>query len=154
MIPKLNWLLSLSGIDWRKMKPFRIFIVDDNIHFINAVRRFFSVDKCIEIVGYAQTAKEALEQICFRNPDLVLIDFIMPEMDGAELTTLIKKETEAPRVILLSLYNEPAYHKVAKEVGADGFISKADFSENIFENIEKIFGNILPHEIRLCEPKL
>ena len=135
------------------MKPIRIFIVDDNIHFINAVRRFLSMDKSIEIVGYAESTKDVLEQIEIQKPELVLIDYTMPEMDGAELASLIKKASDAPRVILLSLHNELAYHQLAYESGADGFISKADFSEKIFEQIERVFGIILPNEITILEPR-
>jgi DNA-binding NarL/FixJ family response regulator len=95
----------------------------------------------IEIVGRALSGRDALEQVALLHPDLVLMDLAMPEMNGLEAARRIKVQPDAPRVVILTLYDNPEYHAVAGAVGADGFVAKSEFGTQLLPLIHKLFAN-------------
>jgi len=58
--------------------------------------------------------------------DLVLMDAVMPEMDGFEATRRIKREVNAPLVVIVSLHDSPSARRAAEDAGADGFVAKSE----------------------------
>lgn len=110
------------------MQPLRILLVDDSLPFLESATRFLSEEACLEIVGRASSGKEALEQVMRLHPDLVLMDLAMPGMNGLEATRQIKLQGDAPYIIVLTLSDSNEYRIAAEAVGADGFVSKSDFS--------------------------
>jgi len=117
----------------------RILLVDDNRRFLEAVRRFLAHEP-FEIVGHALSGTAALDQVAKLHPDLVLIDYAMPHMDGLEATRRIKTRPNPPRVIMLTLHDSPAYAAEAKAVGADGFVVKSDFGVQLLPMIRTLFA--------------
>ena len=67
------------------------------------------------------------------------MDVSMPGMNGFEATRQIKKKSDAPRVIILTLYDLPEYRRMAESVGAEGFVSKDQFGSILLESIHKLF---------------
>ncbi|MEM2126059.1 MAG: response regulator transcription factor [Candidatus Methanosuratincola sp.] len=121
------------------MQLIRTLLVDDSPEFLDAAERFLSSDPNIEIVGSALSGKEAIEQIAALNPDLVLMDLAMPGINGLETTRRIKAEPEAPRVIILTLHDNPEYRAASESVNADGFVAKSDFGVELIPLIRLIF---------------
>ena len=72
-------------------------------------------------------------------PDIVLIDLIMPVMNGLDATRQIKSGLTPPRVIIVTMHDDPGYRRSAELAGADGFIFKADFAELAPAMIDKYF---------------
>ncbi|MBV8887849.1 MAG: response regulator transcription factor [Chroococcidiopsidaceae cyanobacterium CP_BM_RX_35] len=105
----------------------RILLVDDNLAFLESATRFLSEEAQLKIVGQLLSGREALEQIPQLYPDLVLMDLAMPEMNGLEATSWIKKQPNAPYVVILTLNDSAEYRAAAEAVGADGLISKSEF---------------------------
>ncbi len=122
------------------MPSIRVLLVDDNSEFLNSAARFLSMDPNIEIVGRALSGEDALEQIQLTNPDLVLMDLVMPGMNGLETTLHIKARPSAPRVVLLTLHDQPEYRTAAEGVRADGFIAKTEFGTQLLPLIHKLFA--------------
>ncbi len=116
----------------------RILLVDDNRRFLEAVRRFLARES-FEIVGQCLSGATALEQVARLHPDLVLMDLAMPQMNGLEATRQIKACPYPPRVIMLTLHDNPAYLAEARAVGADGFVSKSEFGVQLLPLIKKLF---------------
>lgn len=119
--------------------PLRILLVDDNRRFLEAVRRFLARES-LEVVGHALSGAAALEQVAALQPDLVLMDMAMPHMDGLEAAWRIKATPNPPRIIMLTLHDNPAYAAKAKAMGADGFISKSEFGSQLIPLIQLLFG--------------
>ncbi len=117
----------------------RILLVDDNRRFLEAVRRFLAREP-YEIVGQALTGAAALEQVAHLHPDLVLMDMAMPHMNGLEATQRIKAMPNPPRIIMLTLHDNPAYAAEAKAAGADGFVSKSEFGSQLIPVIQTLFA--------------
>jgi len=121
------------------MQPIRTFLVDDNPKFLEAAKSFLATSAQFEIVGHANSGREALEQIPELHPDLVLLDLVMPDVNGLEVTRQLKIGQGAPHIIILTLHDNAAYHILAQTVEADGFVSKADFGTELLPLVNKLF---------------
>ena len=104
----------------------RVLVVDDSLQFAAAITRFLSSVLQLEVVGHARSGIEAIEQVARLQPDIVLMDWMMPEMDGLEATRRIKRGTCPPQVIIVTLNDGMEYRRQAKLAGADGFVTKGD----------------------------
>jgi DNA-binding NarL/FixJ family response regulator len=120
------------------LPPLRILLVDDNAQFLDSAARALAAVPAIEIVGRALSGREALEQVMQLQPDLVLMDVAMPNMNGLEATRHIKAQPDAPRVVMLTLYDGPEYRAAAAAVGADDLISKAEFDTQVLPLISAL----------------
>ena len=125
------------------MNPIRVLLVDDNPDFIVALTRFLSSDVQIEIVGHTSSAKEALEKTSYLNPDLVIMDLAMPEMNGLEATRYIKARSGAPQVIILTLHENIEYRYASRSVAADGFVVKSELGVELLPLIHSLFSNVM-----------
>lgn len=109
------------------MAAIRILLVDDNMAFLKAATAFLNGLAGVDVVGSATCMVEGLAQVASLRPDLVLVDVVMPGMSGLELVRLIKKDTDAPKTVVVTLLNSEAYRAGAMAAGADGFIAKSGF---------------------------
>jgi DNA-binding NarL/FixJ family response regulator len=130
----------------RNMALIRTLLVDDSREFLHAASQFLSVDPHIEIVGTFLSTQEALERMDDLNPDLVLMDLAMPHINGLEATQLIKDQARPPRVIILTMYDNPEYRYASQAVQADGFIAKSDFGVELVPLIGEIFKDQIQTE--------
>lgn len=117
----------------------RIFLVDDNPDFISASRRFLSFEPDIEVVGWAASGREALEQVPRLRPDLVLMDLTMPKMNGLETTRRLKAQPFRPAVVILTVHQSEEFRAAAEAAGADSFISKSDLVEQLPPFLRTLF---------------
>ena len=121
-------------------QPFQVLLVDDSPSFLESALRFLSSDARIEVVGLALTGREAIEQIEIVQPDLVLMDWQMPDMDGLTATQQIKATSRPPSVIILTLHDSDEYRDAAFKAHADGFIAKSDFGLKLLPLIEQVLS--------------
>jgi DNA-binding NarL/FixJ family response regulator len=123
------------------MPPIRILIVDDNLRFLETLRRFLA-RPTLQVVGAAITGGEALGEAARTHPDLVLMDIAMPEMSGLEATRLLKAQTDPPRVIILTFHDQPEYAAEAVAAGADRLVTKAEMDTQLLPAIRTLFANL------------
>lgn len=121
------------------MTLIRTLLVDDSPEFLEAAGRFLSSDAHIQIVGLSLSGQQAIEQVNELNPDLVLIDLGMPGISGLETTQRIKSLSRAPRVIILTLHDNPEYRAASLAVQADGFVPKSEFGVQLLPLIHTLF---------------
>jgi DNA-binding NtrC family response regulator len=112
------------------MDKTKVLIVDDDIDFL------FLMKEYIEYWGYeailAQSGKEALEAIKAKLPDIVVLDYLMPEMSGIAVLKEIRKFNQGLEVIMFTAHPEIKNIKGAQELGVSFFIPKlTDESLNI-----------------------
>jgi DNA-binding NarL/FixJ family response regulator len=117
----------------------RTLLVDDSPEFLGAATRFLAADPQIEIVGRALSARQAIEEAARLQPDLVLMDVAMPEMNGLVATRHIKGQPNPPRVIALTLYDNDEYRAQAQAAGADGFVAKSEFGTQLLPLIYTLY---------------
>lgn len=118
--------------------PISVLLVDDSASFLQSALRFLSADSAIDVIGLARNGLEALRQVEALHPDLVLMDWAMPEMSGLEATRQLKAGEHAPHVIILTLHDSDEYRDAAQQAHADGFMAKADFGLKLMALINQI----------------
>ena len=106
------------------MRAIRVLMVDDSLVFLQTARKLLMDEPGIEIVGAVPSAREALEQLAELQPDIVLMDLFMPEMNGLEATRRLKFEANPPRVVIVTMEDSLPFRTAAQADGADGFLSK------------------------------
>lgn len=102
----------------------RILIADDHDLVRNGLQRMISGEPDLEVVGEATNGREAVELCRGLQPDLILMDVRMPEMDGLAATRVIKKEFPTISVLVVTTYENPEYMLGAVEAGAAGYVLK------------------------------
>lgn len=116
----------------------RVLLADDNPTFLAAVRQFLSALPATEVAGEAHNGREAMELAARLQPDLVLLDIGMPEINGLEAARRMQQWQSPPCIVFLSMHNSQAYRDAALRVGAAGFISKSDFVDELPRMIETV----------------
>jgi pilus assembly protein CpaE len=102
----------------------RVLIVDDVSDTRENVRKLLSFEADIEVVAAARTGKEAIQLAQESNPDVVLMDINMPDMDGIVATEQIRQKLPSVQVVILSIQNDQNYMRKAMVVGARDFLTK------------------------------
>ncbi len=123
------------------MNPVRLLLVDDTPDFLTAAATFLRARSEVRVVGTAGSGVEALELATRLPVDLVLLDLNMRGMDGLETTRQLKSRPGAPKIIIVTLHNAPEYRRLALAAGADGFVSKAEFTTALLPLIGTLFGD-------------
>ncbi len=111
----------------------KVFIADDSEMVRERLKAMLSELTEIEIIGQAQDGIEATNSIRKLKPDVVILDIRMPGGSGIQVLQNIKKDKQAPIVIILTNYPYPQYRKKCMEVGADFFFDKSTEFEKIPE---------------------
>lgn len=101
-----------------------LYLADDHQIVIDGLKLLIGSEDTIKIVGYANDGATACAEIADRKPDLALIDFSMPKMNGLELIFSLRKKLPDTRFIILSMYDNPRDIKAAQNGGASGYILK------------------------------
>ncbi|HEY3342393.1 MAG TPA: response regulator transcription factor [Anaerolineae bacterium] len=104
--------------------PIRILIVDDHSVVRQGLRMFLGLDPELEVIGEAQDGAEALQKVRELKPDVVLMDLLMPVMDGITAIGAIRRETQDVEVIALTSVLEDASVVGAVRAGAIGYLLK------------------------------
>lgn len=120
--------------------PFRVLLVDDNEQFLTTMEGFLSGDPEILIVGKAFSGEDALLLAKDTNPDLVLMDIAMPGQNGLLTAQTMKALPEPPRIIILTLYDNPEYRAAAQRIPVDGFLMKTQLSTHLFPLLTKFIS--------------
>ncbi|MGO0122875.1 sporulation transcription factor Spo0A [Desulfothermobacter acidiphilus] len=104
----------------------RILLVDDNRELINALKDFFSEQSDFELVGVAYNGQEALELIEKYRPDVVVLDLIMPYLDGIGVLEKFSQGTDSyqPRFVILTALGQDSVAQKATELGASYYVVK------------------------------
>ena len=105
-------------------QPIRVMLVDDHTMVRRGLATFLMVFDDFKLVGEAENGVMAIQLCAKVLPDVILMDMVMPEMDGASATRAIRKQFPQVQVIALTSFKEGALIKNALEAGAIGYILK------------------------------
>jgi DNA-binding NarL/FixJ family response regulator len=122
------------------MNKITVLLVDDHEGFINAAMRHLRKLPWIEVVGQAGNGLEAIERSEALRPDVVLMDLAMPEMGGLQATRLIKAQDNPPFIVIASHFDDAEHREHALRAGADGFVSKLSYIQEVLAILEKLHG--------------
>ena len=118
----------------------RAIMVDDYPPFLTALISLLGGKNGIEVVGQAHNGEDALKLAAEAKPELVLVDFTMPGMNGIEVARQLKSMPAAPKVIVMSFHAEAEYRDMALQAGADGYLVKTDIHQELMPLLRRITG--------------
>ena len=101
-----------------------VLLVDDHKIVRQGVRAFFDAQEGIEVIGEAGSGAEAVRMVEERVPDVVLMDLIMPGMDGVEATRQVKRISPRTQIVVLTSYHEDEHIFPALQAGALSYLLK------------------------------
>jgi DNA-binding NarL/FixJ family response regulator len=117
----------------------RTLLVDDSPAFLSSLRWFLANHPRVRVVGVALSARDGVSEMVRLQPDLVLLDLVMPGMSGLEALRWIKAVPDPPRVVVLTFQDEPGFRDRAMALGADGFVTKAEMARYLIPAVEALF---------------
>lgn len=122
------------------METIKILLVDDHEIVRNGLKSLIESEEGLMVVGGASNGVEAIEVSGKLNPDIIIMDIKMPEMNGIEATRIIKQNANAPKIIILSMHDIEDYVLKAVESGADGYLLKDTGKESFVKAIHKVYA--------------
>ncbi|KAI2684097.1 response regulator transcription factor [Pseudomonas sp. TNT3] len=118
--------------------PIRVALVDDHSLVRDGIKALLSVMAPLEVVGEAENGADAIDMVGRCQPDLVLVDISLKDMNGLELTRLLRNRYPTLKVLVLSMYDNHEYVSESVRAGASGYVLKNSPSREIIAAIEAI----------------
>ncbi|GIN73519.1 stage 0 sporulation protein A [Bacillus sp. J14TS2] len=123
------------------MKKIKVCLVDDNRELVGLLDEYLSAQEDIEVVGTAHNGQECLELLDDVEPDVLVLDIIMPHLDGlGVLGKLRELNKRVPNVIMLTAFGQEDVTTKAVELGASYFILKPFDMEHLVTHIRQVSG--------------
>ena len=116
----------------------RVLVVDDHTLVRAGLCRLLDNEHDIEVLGQAGTGLEALAMCEELRPDVVILDFKLPDLDGLEVTQRIRALGLKARILVLTMYANDEYATRLLRAGASGFIVKAASTDELLEAVRKV----------------
>lgn len=124
----------------------RVLVVDDHEMFAASLVRLLGDDPSIRVIGAAPTAAAGVATAVAKKPDVVVMDFHLPDVDGATATRKILAEVPDVKVILLGGSDRPGSHQAAKEAGCAAWVSKASAVRDLVRTVHLVHeGGVATH---------
>jgi DNA-binding NarL/FixJ family response regulator len=118
----------------------RLIIADNHSVMRLGMRTMIETRPNLEVVGEAGTGREALSVALDTSPDMAIIDYTLPELNGCELTHRLKKVLPRLQVLIYTLYDREEMIVDALRAGAKGYVLKSDSERQLFAAIESILA--------------
>ncbi|MHC8394906.1 response regulator [Pseudomonas sp. LB3P93] len=118
--------------------PIRVALVDDHSLVRDGIKALLAVMAPLEVVGEAESGADAIEMVGRCQPDLLLVDISLRDMNGLELTRVLRSQYPSLKVLVLSMYDNYEYVSESVRAGASGYVLKNSPSREIIAAIEAI----------------
>lgn len=116
----------------------QVLIADDSKTVRCILTRFLQAQRNINVCGEAANGFEAVEQAKKLRPDLILLDLAMPEMNGAEAASVLKKIMPKVPIIVFTMYGENIGRSLTSAIGVDMVLSKPDGMKALMEAVQTL----------------
>ena len=120
------------------MKPITVLLAEDHVMVRDGFRSLLKHERDIEVVGEAETGRQAVQLTRKLRPEVVVMDIAMPLLNGLEATRQIRKAVPATKVLVLSAHSDDAYAEQMIEFGAAGFLLKQNSSHVLATAIREV----------------
>jgi len=132
LIPRIQKLLD------KVSRRIRVLIVDDHAVVRDGIRALLALQQDMQVVGEAVDGKGALEKTMELLPDVVVMDIVMPVMNGLDAAREICKKYKQVKVLMLTQYDDQENVLASRQLGAMGFIPKAAASSRLLTGIRSV----------------
>ena len=121
------------------MAKISLLIVDDHTLFRESLRSHLSTFEDIELVGEAGDGIEALDKTTQLQPDVILMDFAMPNLNGLQATRQIRQRNPSAKILILTMYETGQHIDEILRAGASGYILKKAPTQELISAIQAVF---------------
>ncbi len=115
----------------------KVLVVDDIAQTRENIRRLLQLEANIQVIGLAASGQEGIDLALAHEPDVVLMDINMPDMDGLQATKLLHAHLPFTQVIMLTVQDDPDYMREALRSGARNFLVKPPGIDELFEAVNQ-----------------
>jgi DNA-binding NarL/FixJ family response regulator len=133
LVPRIEKLMD------RVTKKIRVLVVDDHAVVRDGIRAVLALQRDMQVVGEAIDGKDAVDKTGKLLPDVVLMDIVMPGMNGLEATKEICRQFHQARVLMLTQYDDEENVQASQQIGAFGFIPKTVVSSQLLNGIRSVY---------------
>ena len=125
------------------MKAITVLLAEDHMVVRQGLRKLLEAETDVEVVGEAETGRQAVDMTIKLRPAVVVMDIAMPQLNGLEATRQILKRLSTTKVLILSAHSDDAYVEKALEFGAKGFLLKQTSAHVLSQAIREVQkGNV------------
>ncbi len=133
--------MKTAHADIHSIRTVRTLIADDSPFMLKTLAQILSIEGNFALVGTATDGCQAVRQALTMEPELVLMDYRMPHLNGLEATRRIKQSENPPLIIIVTSDDTPSGEALAKAAGADGFVKKGG---NLRNQLRSLFQKAFP----------
>lgn len=119
------------------MKKISVLLADDHTVVRQGIRSILAAEPDIEVVGEAENGREAVQLAHRLQPNVIVIDLAMPQLNGMEATRQIIRERVPTKVVILSSYDDDEYVRQLTEAGASGYLLKQTAANDLIEAVRE-----------------
>jgi DNA-binding NarL/FixJ family response regulator len=119
----------------------RILLVDDHELIRRNIRRLLASHADFELVAEAATGLEAVRQAGTHQPDVILLDISLPELNGLAALPLIRKAAPGAKVLMVTNHDHADFARASFSAGASGFVTKSDVAVQLALAIRRVLAN-------------
>ncbi len=134
--------------------PIKVLIVDDIAETRENIRKLLQFEADIDVVGAARTGEEALHMATETQPDVVLMDINMPDMDGITATEELLQDVPFAQVVMLSVQSDADYMRRAMLAGARDFIAKPPSGDELISTIRLVSERAREQREKMARPAI
>ena len=116
----------------------RVVIADDHPSVLVAFARM--LQPCCEVLATVPNGQNAIDAVDRLRPDILLVDLMLPDMDGLEVCRRVKQNVPDMDVIIVTAFDDPRVHDVAMQDGASAFVPKHSAAATLEQTIHRIFA--------------
>lgn len=135
------------------MKNITVLIADDNRELVEMMENYFEQEKDIEVIGTAFDGKECLKLLEKLRPDVLILDIIMPHIDGLTTLSKINEKGIDTQVIMLTAFGQEEVTRKAVDMGASYFMLKPFDMEILAEQIRRVKGKTEAPTVKSTQPQ-
>ncbi len=119
----------------------RVLLVDDHEIMRQGLRSLIEKTSDIELVAEAETGRDAVKLAREINPDVIIMDIGLPDINGVEATKQIVSENPEIKVLALSMHSDQRYVKSFLKAGGKGYVCKEDAFDELDQAIRSVYAN-------------
>ena len=113
--------------------PIRVVLADDHVFVRDGIKSLLENEVNIEVVGEATDGLEALKSVEINQPDLLILDIRMPNMNGIEVVEKLRSQNNLVKIVMLSMHESEEYVLKSIKAGADGYLLKGSSKEEFLK---------------------
>ena len=121
-------------------KTIRVLLAEDHTIVREGLKALLTATEDLEVVGEVENGRDAVDAVERLKPDVVVMDLNMPKLNGVDATREIREKPDAPRVLILSMYDGEEYVRPAIRAGASGYLLKGSGLTDLVKAIREVAG--------------